>query len=77
MWIFEPSVAEKIFEESVIQPDIKLFRDEWLDCENGMTKRGKSFRGKIFIDATCEGDLMAAAGVSYHAEREGKDVHGE
>jgi len=24
---------------------------------------GKSFRGKMFIDATYEGDLMAAAGV--------------
>jgi hypothetical protein len=27
---------------------------------------GDSYKGKMFIDATYEGDLMAAAGVSYH-----------
>jgi hypothetical protein len=38
---------------------------------------GKTYRGKIFIDATYEGDLMAGAGVSYHVGREGNDVYGE
>ena len=38
---------------------------------------GKTFEGKMFIDATYEGDLMAAAGVSYHVGREGNDVYGE
>jgi hypothetical protein len=31
----------------------------------------------MFIDATYEGDLMAAAGVSYHVGREAKSVYGE
>ncbi len=31
---------------------------------------GKSFKGKMFIDATYEGDLMATAGVSYTIGRE-------
>jgi hypothetical protein len=31
---------------------------------------GKTYRGKMFIDATYEGDLMAAAGVEYHVGRE-------
>jgi hypothetical protein len=38
---------------------------------------GKTYRGRIFIDATYEGDLMAGAGVSYHVGREGNDVYGE
>jgi hypothetical protein len=41
------------------------------------TLSGKRYSGRMFIDATYEGDLMAAAGVSYHVGREGKDVYGE
>ena len=41
------------------------------------TISGKSFKGKIFIDATYEGDLMASAEVSYHVGREGKDTYNE
>lgn len=38
---------------------------------------GKTFRGRMFIDATYEGDLMAAAGVKYAVGREGTDVYDE
>lgn len=38
---------------------------------------GRTFRGKMFIDATYEGDLMAAAGVSYTVGRESNSVYGE
>jgi hypothetical protein len=38
---------------------------------------GRSFAAKMFIDATYEGDLMAAAGVPYHAGREANDIYGE
>jgi len=38
---------------------------------------GKTFFGKIFIDATYEGDLMASAGVSYNTGREGCTVYNE
>ena len=38
---------------------------------------GRTFAGKMFIDATYEGDLMAAAGVSYHVGREANSVYGE
>jgi hypothetical protein len=88
MWIFEPHVAEKVFEELIKENNITVYRDEWLDRENGVTKlngkissfttlSGKTFRGKMFIDATYEGDLMAAAGVSYSVGREGTGVYGE
>jgi len=88
MWIFEPHVAEKVFEDMIKENNITVYRDEWLDREKGVTKlngkisyfttlSGKTFRGKMFIDATYEGDLMAAAGVSYSVGREGSDVYGE
>lgn len=88
MWIFEPHIAEQVFEELVQENNIQLYRDEWLDRENGVEKTngkitsittlsGKTFKGKIFMDATYEGDLLATAGVSYHVGREGTDVYGE
>lgn len=88
MWIFEPHVAEEAFEDFIKENDIEVLRDEWLDRENGVSKEngritairtlsGKDFRGKMFIDATYEGDLMAAAGVSYHVGREANSVYDE
>ena len=88
MWIFEPHVAEKVFEDYIEEFDIPVHRDEWLNRETGVIKRdgriasittlnGKTYSGKMFIDATYEGDLMAAAGVSYHVGREENDVYGE
>jgi hypothetical protein len=41
------------------------------------TLSGKIFRGKIFIDATYEGDLMASAGVKYTVGRESGSVYNE
>lgn len=88
MWIFEPHVAEKVFEDFVKEHHITVLRDEWLDREKGVvtkngaivsftTLSGKTFKGKMFIDATYEGDLMAAAGVKYHVGREANSVYNE
>ena len=88
MWIFEPHVAEQVFEDFVKENNILVYRDEWLDRENGVEKHdnkiisfqtlsGKIFKGKIFIDATYEGDLMAAAGISYHVGRESNATYSE
>ena len=38
---------------------------------------GTRFRAEMFIDATYEGDLMAAAGVSWFAGREANAAYGE
>jgi len=38
---------------------------------------GQRFLGRMFIDATYEGDLMAAAGVRYHVGRESNQTYGE
>jgi len=88
MWIFEPHAAELAFDQLIEENDIPLYREEWLDRHGGvnmkgaaiksiLTLSGKEFKGRVFIDATYEGDLMATAGVSYHIGREGCDVYGE
>src|SRR6266545_5706917 len=88
MWIFEPHVAEQVFEEMIEEYRIPVHRDEWLDRKNGVKKSGarvtsiatlsgKRYAGKMFIDATYEGDLMAASGVDYHVGREAMSVYGE
>ena len=88
MWIFEPHIAEKVFEDYVREYEIPVYRDEWLNRQSGVKKvagqitsitmqSGNSFAGKVFIDATYEGDLMAAAGVDYHVGREANSVYGE
>lgn len=88
MWIFEPHTAENIFEQFINENNIRVFRNEWLDRANGVsmqnghitaikTLSGKIFKAGVFIDATYEGDLMAAAGVSYHIGREANSVYQE
>lgn len=89
MWIFEPHAAEKVFEDLVRENAITVYRNEWLDrSAKGVTKRsgsitsirtlsGQVYEGKMFIDVTYEGDLMAAAGVQYHVGREANSVYGE
>ncbi|MFO1441448.1 MAG: FAD-dependent oxidoreductase [Verrucomicrobiaceae bacterium] len=88
MWIFEPSAAEKIFEDYIKEFGIEVVRDEWLDREKGVKKdgdrivsittlSGKTYEGSMFLDTTYEGDLMAAAGCDYHVGREANSVYGE
>jgi hypothetical protein len=88
MWIFEPHVAERVFEELVKEYQIPVHRNEWLDRGKGVAKRGgritaittlggRAYSGRMYIDATYEGDLMAAAGVQYHVGREAGAIYGE
>ena len=89
MWIFEPHAAEGVFEDFVREYEIKVVRDAWLDRGPGgvtvedrritaiRTLDGALYHGKMFIDATYEGDLIAAAGIDYHVGRESKATYGE
>lgn len=81
MWVFEPHVAENIFDAMIAENDIPVVRDAWLDRENGVlvenkkivsitTLDGQTYSGRQFIDATYEGDLIAAAGVQTTTGRE-------
>ena len=89
MWTFEPSAARKILDFWVRDWALVIHRGERLDrgkggvtLENGRiaairTESGKTFRAKVFVDCTYEGDLMAAAGVSYAVGREPNERYGE
>ena len=88
MWIFEPHVAENVFEDLVREFQLPVVRDEWLERAAGVKKSGaritsittlsgKTYSGKMFLDATYEGDLMAAAGLDYHVGREARAQYNE
>ncbi len=88
IWGFEPKVAEKIYEQMINEVNILVLKEERLDLNNGVLvdqrrvkiirmESGLSIRGKMFIDATYEGDLMAKAGVSYATGRESNKTYGE
>ena len=89
MWIFEPHAAEQVFEEFVKENNITVYRNEWLDrTPKGIQKKngaiqsfktlsGITYKGKMFIDATYEGDLMASAGIKYHIGREPNSMYNE
>jgi hypothetical protein len=88
MWIFEPHVAEAVFEDYVRENGLTVLRGERLDLKDGVTKdgarivsfrteSGRVFAGKVFIDATYEGDLLAKAGVAYTVGREANAQYGE
>ncbi len=88
MWTFEPSAALAVYQEMTAKENIALVYNERLDRRKGVKKTngkitaiemesGKVFSGSVFIDATYEGDLMAAVGVSYTVGRESNDQYGE
>lgn len=88
MWRFEPHVAEKIMDQLAQEAGVKVVGKQRLDLKSGVKKTGaridsitmetgETYAGKVFIDATYEGDLMAKAGVQYAVGREANSVYGE
>ena len=88
MWTFEPSAALKVYAEMIAREKIDIIYNQRLNRSNGVKKQGphiveiemesgEKYRGKMFVDATYEGDLMAAAGVSYTIGRESNSEYGE
>lgn len=88
-WGFEPHAAEEIFKSWLKEHDVQVV-DGRLDRRDGrgvvkdgqritaiVMESGKKYPGKMFIDATYEGDLLAAAGVSYIVGRESNDAYDE
>jgi hypothetical protein len=78
-------VAEKLFETMVAEAAVPVFRERRLrgvlkqgNCLRALeTEDGSVFQAKMFIDASYEGDLMAAVGVSYTVGRESNTQYGE
>lgn len=87
---FEPHVGKQVIEKMIADAGVKVVYNELLDRTPGKGvvmegKRiksitmlsGKTYHGKMFIDATYVGDLMAAAGVTYTVGREPERQYGE
>ena len=82
---FEPKVAESVFRQMIAEAGVSVFTNERIASVtmNGqritelVTESGRRFRAKMFIDTTYEGDLMAAAGVSFTVGREATSTYGE
>jgi hypothetical protein len=83
-WTYEPHVAAKITKEMLDEAGVKVLTKRVLKqvSKEGaritrMTTSDGAFAAKVFIDGTYEGDLMAAAGVSWTIGREGRKEFGE
>ena len=93
MWTFEPSAALAILEGWEKAEGLEIHRGKRLDRSaekvkvegrgrqrrivSFVTEDGTEYHGKMFVDATYEGDLMAAAGCTYAVGREANAVYGE
>lgn len=88
MWTFEPSAALSVYHDMLKKEKVKVIYNERLNRDSGVEKvdgkilsitmeSGKKFIGKVFLDATYEGDLLASAGVSYAVGRESNEEFGE
>jgi hypothetical protein len=83
-WTFEAHVAEQILEDWVGELNISIFRNESLIASADSvikkgnrivsikTQSGQVYDALMFIDASYEGDFMAAAGISYTIGRESR-----
>ncbi len=87
-WFFEPKVAEKILWDMLREAGVQVVTGGRLNRDNGVVRdgprivsisleNGDIYKGRIFVDASYEGDLMAAAGVSYFVGREPNERYGE
>ena len=83
-WTYEPHVAARVTKAMLEEAGVKVLTRQGLPSvtKDGtrITKlitRGGEHAGDVFIDATYEGDLMAAAGVSWTIGREGRKEFGE
>ncbi|WP_266368488.1 FAD-dependent oxidoreductase [Tellurirhabdus rosea] len=91
-WTFEPSVAERIFNQYIKEAGVPVWYDyriataeklkdrlAWITLEpaSGRVQGSRTVRAKVFIDCSYEGDLMVKAGVSYAVGREAASLYGE
>ena len=85
---FEPHVAQEQVNSLVAEAGIPVGLNEQLDRKDGVRKTGQRivsittlsgriYRGRMFVDASYTGDLMAAAGVTYTVGREANAQYGE
>ena len=87
-WDVTPALAERTFGAMLAGAHVPVVLDARLREQGAVTQSGgrisqiamvdgRLFRGRVFIDASYEGDLMAQAGVSFTVGREASSQYGE
>jgi len=82
---FRPSQAESLFVNMLDEANVPVLFERCLESAEMKTGRllaitmetGETFKAAMFIDATYEGDLLAAANVSYRVGRESARAYDE
>jgi len=85
---FEPKIARQVFINMSQNSYITILYNEYISETSTIqmdgrkiswfvTTSGKKINGKMFIDASYEGDLMALAGINYTIGRENNNVYNE
>lgn len=83
-WTFEPHVAMRVTMQMLDEAKVTVLTERYLQSVTKVgpritsliTKNG-TFTGRVFVDGTYEGDLMAAAGIDWTIGREGREEFGE
>jgi hypothetical protein len=81
----EPGVAENVLKQMLAEAKVTVVFGQQLTTVGKTneairqltTQTADTFTGRVFIDASYEGDLMAKAGVKYHVGREAKSTYNE
>ncbi len=87
-WRFQPSTAETVFLQMLAEAGVAIYANEAMAGPSAVTMDGtridhfdttlgRSVDADVFVDASYEGDLMAAAGVSHAIGREPASAYGE
>jgi len=82
---FSPSEAETLFRKMLEEAGVTILYGRFLESAEMRENRivsvtfetGETVKAAMFVDATYEGDLLAAANVSYHVGREPVAAYGE
>ncbi len=86
--VFEPKVAEAVFQNMLAGENVPVVTGRLDLGATGVVMNGsrisrirledgREFAGKMFLDASYEGDLLPGAGVSFTVGREANATHGE
>ena len=83
-WTFEPHVAMRVTRAMLSEAGVRVQAGRALQRVVrdgprivGIVTGSETWKARVFVDGTYEGDLMAAAGVDWVIGREGRDEFGE
>jgi hypothetical protein len=82
---YSPSEAEKLYLKMLAESGVTVLYESCLESvkldgnriESATFETGETIKAAVYIDATYEGDLLAAANISYHVGREPVSTYGE